>query len=360
KKASNYMNGANRRFERAAELDQDAPPEPPVEPPAPLPDDKFPIERIPSNFDTSEYLLPKSIPPSAAPDVVGAFRIICQSSHFNYDDAIVYPGQPGASHLHEYYGNTLVNANSTYETLRTTGDSTCMNPLNRSGYWIPAMKDGKGNVVRSNRVSLYYKRHPKGSASAYGDVVAQPDGLKAIFGFDMLGGPTTGSPWVLCAGKRYEIGEQLPANCGESFKLLVNSQPCWDGVNLDSPDHRSHMANVVRNASTNWQNKCPDTHPKQVPQFTLSADYSTGGEDITDYRLSSDHHAGTVQFGSFHADLWDGWDGPTKDLWTRNCLDLMLNCSDGDTGGGLIMKRWEGFSYTADPRLIPIPERPAP
>lgn len=362
KKASNYLDGANRRFERAADLDGDPPIEPPVEPPvdppAPVPDDQFPIERIPSNFDTAAQLLPKSIPPSAAPDVVGAFRFICQPAHMDYVDPIVYPGDKSKSHLHQFFGNDAVAADTTYEDLRTKGDSTCMNKLNRSGYWIPAMLNGRGQVVRPNRVAIYYKRHPKGSGLAYGDLVAQPDGIKFIYGYDMQGGPTTGNPWVLCAGKRYEIGEPLPANCGDSFKLLVNSQPCWDGKNLDSPNHRSHMADVIRNASTNWQNKCPDTHPKQVPQFTLSVDYSTGGENITDYRLSSDHHAGTVQFGSFHGDLWDGWDGPTKDTWTKNCLDLMLSCSDGDTGNGQIMKRWEGFSYSATPRLVPVPPRP--
>jgi hypothetical protein len=98
--------------------------------------------------------------PRKEPDPVGAFRFICQPGQLLYDDPIVYPGQPGKSHLHQFYGNTAANAYSTYESLRTSGDSTCVSTLNRSGYWMPAMLDGKGNVVRPNFVAIYYKRRP--------------------------------------------------------------------------------------------------------------------------------------------------------------------------------------------------------
>jgi hypothetical protein len=56
---------------------------------------------------------------------IGAFRTVCDYSHMNYDDPIVYPGQPGRAHLHTYFGNTLVNAFSTVNSVATTGNSTC-------------------------------------------------------------------------------------------------------------------------------------------------------------------------------------------------------------------------------------------
>ena len=73
------------------------------------------------------------MPVSADPDTVGAFRFICTAGPLNYDDAIVYPGQIGGSpHLHQNYGNTLINGKSTHENLLVAGDSTCSNALNRS------------------------------------------------------------------------------------------------------------------------------------------------------------------------------------------------------------------------------------
>ena len=53
------------------------------------------------------------------------FVSVCRFSHRNQDDVIIYPGQPGKSHLHQFFGNTGTNANSNYQSLRTTGGSTC-------------------------------------------------------------------------------------------------------------------------------------------------------------------------------------------------------------------------------------------
>src|SRR5436190_14331332 len=104
---------------------------------------------IASNFDVSQSLRPSwgegSIPKSAAPDVVGAFRFVCTAGQVLPDDPIVYPGQPGKSHLHQFYGNEDANAHSTLVSLRAKGTSTsnCAPlPVNRSGYWMLALLSG--------------------------------------------------------------------------------------------------------------------------------------------------------------------------------------------------------------------------
>ena len=125
------------------------------------------VTPIADNFDTSAGITTASwgLPASMGSDPVGAFRFNCGAGQLLYDDPIMYPGQPGKSHLHQFYGNLGVNASSTYTSIRTTGDSTCAPtpgaPVNRSGYWMPAMLDGAGNVVRPDRVLVYYKRLPK-------------------------------------------------------------------------------------------------------------------------------------------------------------------------------------------------------
>jgi Domain of unknown function (DUF1996) len=45
----------------------------------------------------------------------GVFSLLCDFSHQLSDDAIMFPGQPGASHLHQFTGNVTTNADSTYE-----------------------------------------------------------------------------------------------------------------------------------------------------------------------------------------------------------------------------------------------------
>ena len=46
------------------------------------------------------------------------------------DDPIVFPGQPGASHLHDFFGNTGANASSTFETM-LAGETTCRVPSDK-------------------------------------------------------------------------------------------------------------------------------------------------------------------------------------------------------------------------------------
>ncbi|MEI6403953.1 MAG: hypothetical protein WCP59_17400, partial [Actinomycetota bacterium] len=43
----------------------------------------------------------------------GQFVVECGFSHAGTDDPIVYPGQPGASHEHVFFGNTGTDAAST-------------------------------------------------------------------------------------------------------------------------------------------------------------------------------------------------------------------------------------------------------
>ena len=59
------------------------------------------------------------------PTDVGAFREPCNFSHMAFDDPIVFPGQPGAAHLHTFIGNDGTNALSTGDSLTGSGNSTC-------------------------------------------------------------------------------------------------------------------------------------------------------------------------------------------------------------------------------------------
>ena len=66
----------------------------------------------------------------------GGFVVTCRYSHTAQDDPIVYPGQPGASHSHDFFGNESTNAGSTYQTM-VEGTSNCGVGRDTAGYWIP-------------------------------------------------------------------------------------------------------------------------------------------------------------------------------------------------------------------------------
>ncbi|MFL5320381.1 MAG: DUF1996 domain-containing protein, partial [Myxococcaceae bacterium] len=348
------------------------------------PDGSVELDPIPSNFDAGAWLGPVAIPGSSAPDPVGAFRFICNASHLGYDDPIVYWGQPGCSHLHQFYGNTLANAFSTYESLRTTGESTCGDVLNRSAYWIPAMMNGKGKVVRPDYVAIYYKRYPKDSPECAKHATAcvpMPRGLRFVFGWNKAepGLPDVYRAWFNCDGTGLPADAgvvsghfaDIPTaaqNCpiGAHLGAIVNAPDCWDGKNLDSPDHRSHMA--YEYDTHLGYTKCPDDHPYIIPTFTLGAWYTadadldrsgTWTEGVTQtWSLSSDGvGAPSVTPGTtFHADWFGAWDDDTLTKWTDNCINKQLNCSGGNLGNGQEMKNFPGFSYVANPHLVDPPD----
>lgn len=49
---------------------------------------------------------------------------------------------------------------------------------------------------------------------------------------------------------------------------------CWDGVNLDSPDHKSHVA-FPANGSFEMGSACPESHPVKIPQLFYEIMWNT-------------------------------------------------------------------------------------
>jgi hypothetical protein len=256
---------------------------------------------------------------------VGAFREACNFSHMSFDDPIVYPGKSGVSHLHTFFGNSGADANSTATSIATTGGSTCAGgTLNRSGYWIPSMIDTKdGSPVIPAASLIYYKTGYLGVRPV--DVKPVPAGLRMIAGnaqgatelpalvaeFACVGTVVTNSAWTA----------HIPAcPAGSELVMSLNFPQCWDGVNLDSPDHKSHMAYA-------W-NGCPSDHPVALPAISYEIHYTvTDPSQSARWRFSSDNYSSSLPGGySAHGDYFMGWDAATMSTFVTKCLNLQLDC----------------------------------
>lgn len=361
------------------------PPPPPPDPDPPLPPPDLPaggltgLAPIPSEFDAMALTTTVAVPKSAAPDQVGAFRFVCKPGQLLRDDPIVKPGQPGASHLHQFFGNLSANGNSTNESLRTTGESSCVNKSNRSGYWMPALQDNT-HVYKPDHVQIYYKRRPasdpkcKGYANAgEGTCIPLPRGLRFVFGYDMITATApTGAIYFRCtsgtvvspnSAHQPDIASAM-GYCpeGARFSVTIVAPACWNGLHLDSVNHRNHVSYHVRNPNTGV-NACPVTHPYVVPQFTLTSIWPVTPElkaaaTAGTLRFSSDDQVPTAPHGTtFHSDWWGAWDDVVKQAWeVDGCIDKLLNCADGDLGIGKKMKNT--LSTTQFPSgtiRVPIP-----
>ncbi len=238
----------------------------------------------------------------------GAMREPCRFSHFNNDDPIVYPGQPGKSHLHLFFGNVNVNASTTAASIMTATTSTCFGGTPDSALF-------------------YYKGGYLGVKMA--DIKPFPPGLRMIAGSSSFTTEVAqaGVVRIWCEGGDGTIRNRIPScNKGEKLSFEVIFPQCWDGVNLDSPDHKSHMAYA--------NNGCPASHPVPLPEISMNLHYVVEESGTDTYlRLSSDNYVGPGGF-SMHADWFNGWDPTTLKLWVSGCINPSKDCHSALMGNG--------------------------
>lgn len=99
---------------------------------------------------------------------------------------------------------------------------------------------------------------------------------------------------------------------------------CWDGVNLDSPDHKSHMAYPLQDYNTG---DCPDTHPVHLISLFYEMIVRV---DLFPYVPGSWVYSfGDTTGLGLHADFQDGWED--KSL-LQNAIDQCVEVNGDVTG----------------------------
>ena len=314
----------------------------------------------------------------------GAFRFNCLPSHLAWDDPVVAPGRPGASHLHQFFGNTGTNADSTFQSLRTTGESTCQGGvLNRSAYWTPALLNGAGQVVAPDFAVIYYKTAPEDAPT----LTQLPNGLRYIAGADptgtipdtqLYGSPNPGvaggfefHPAWRCvdpAGDTRNLPGTLAGysptipTCtpGDLLFSIVAFPWCTDG-RTDSPNHRAHVVYPPRDPATG-RTVCPPDHPLVLPKFTIQVVYTVAAGDTTgDWFLSSDRMPGMPERpagSTLHADWFGAWDPTIIATWTQHCLREVRDSVAADFCDGTGGRQPASWVWVNPVHLSPIPPNP--
>lgn len=245
----------------------------------------------------------------------GRFVVECAWSNAAPVDPIVHPGMPGMSHLHEFFGATGVDADTTVDDL-VDADTTCRNKEDRASYWAPALYDGDRRIEPSGS-NAYYRAAPGVDPTT---VVPFPLGLK------MLGGDqfATGEQDTAIVGWSCGFNPRrhaAPPDCGEGspLRVRITYPDCWDGEHLDDPvDHTAHMAYSDADG-------CPDSHPVAVPQLEFIIEYPFHG-DASDLRLASG------ETFTAHADFFNAWDPDALATDVRYCINADVVCGVAQLG----------------------------
>lgn len=246
--------------------------------------------------------------------------VSCNYSHSNNDDPIVFPGVPGAAHLHDFAAATTTNAASTPDTLRA-GPTTCAVEADHAAYWIPAAyKNGVRLLPQgTSRNALFYYRKVTNQ-----DVQTIPDGLEMIIGNQHATSasqvPQLGSDIIFKCGPGSSTNlPRPPTQCDSGIMVLsVRFPSCWDGVRLDSPDHRSHMAYPGGGG-------CPASHPVAIPRVESFFRYNVGTGPIGEITFSSG------PYYTVHQDFFNAWRPQHLQALVTNCMNAELDCGTNPT-----------------------------
>jgi Domain of unknown function (DUF1996) len=252
------------------------------------------------------------------PQASGQFVASCEITHRLKDDPIVFPGQPGAAHSHDFFGTNNANAFSTLASLRT-GISSCPNrPGDTAAYWTPTLYYS-GKAITPRRIRVYYRNggkdpktvrpFPAGLKMIAGDATASASRKQAI-------GVASWACTITGTGDEIEV-QNVPTCTGDSLRLRIVFPDCWNGKTLDSADHKSHMA-------YSRSGKCPSGWVP-VAQMTMGLRYwySDGlGHDPSKVSLSS----GNAYNG--HADFFNSWNQSNLEALVKQCINAARNCAD--------------------------------
>ena len=255
-------------------------------------------------------------PAQAQRVAAGQFSASCSYSHMLPDDPIVAQNRPGMAHSHDFAGARNTDAFSTNASLLRSA-TTCSRPADHSAYWVPTLYQN-GRAVNAREFRAYYR----GGGFDARAVRPFPKRLRIIAGDAKVTDespyqPLSAVAWACTKpgggadGDEIEV-PSIPADCsGLPLRARIVFPQCWNGKDLDSADHKSHMAYASRG-------RCPATHPVVVPQLTLSIRYWV--PNTSGIALSS---GGTH---SLHADLMIAWEDGAQEALVKRCINAGVNC----------------------------------
>ncbi|MFC8194960.1 DUF1996 domain-containing protein [Streptomyces sp. NPDC057298] len=261
---------------------------------------------------------------------------------YNSDNVIVAPGVTnGAHHVHDYVGNQDNDAFSSDQDFAKAGTS-CQNKGDKSSYYWPVLRlqDGTkefdadklgggaegntGRILTAKQATLDFVGSPRGK------VVAMPKFLRIITGDAKAftnGTANANASWS-CTGfeNKVQLKDKYPlCPAGKDVVRTFKFQSCWDGKNIDSANHRTHVA--FADAAGN----CPSGF-RAIPQLVQRLVYDVDAPSLKDNGKTRPLFAldgfpeQAHKPGTDHGDFINVFDGKVTNKMVQ-CINTGRRCS---------------------------------
>ncbi|KZP14798.1 hypothetical protein FIBSPDRAFT_867930 [Athelia psychrophila] len=283
------------------------------------------------------------------------FRVACTTPLVTERlDPIVSPGVIGSNHVHTVHGSSGFAPNSSYNDIKAGKCTSCeVSPQDMSNYWFPKLyfkdpKTGSYEEVANGGLLVYYlnrgtqdvinggpglKAFPPGFRMVSGNAASRSSqGIAEADYYNTQAGLAQAAIQYYCL--RYTTaspdytGYGFPTtSCEAGYNARIQFQSCWDGVNLDSPNHQDHVAYM----SGLDNGACPSTHPVGLMHvmYEITWDVNDFAGRWTEPNWPFVYATGDPTGYSEHGDFQSGWDQTAL----QNALDHCNNQNDS-TGSG--------------------------
>lgn len=296
-------------------------------------------------------------------------RFGCSQLVIERTDPLVNPGLAPSPHMHQIVGGASFNVTmdpNTIDPPTTSRCTSCRMVENFSNYWtasiyfrspengtfrrVPQMTNGQLNgtlMPQEGGITVYYMRPFSGKNKK---VTVMKPGFRMLAGDPSLTSKPSGSLKVChrCLGARDRTsgGAGAPCSSGDTsefpnkpcpggIRVTIIFPSCWDGKNLDSPDHKSHVTYQAGSALAG--DSCPASHPVRIPQvmYEIMHDTSqfanpahfTGGKQPLVYSFGDTKghgNHGDYLFGWIPEALQRAMDGLGTTCFSESCPPLKL------------------------------------